>query len=81
MENMNFEEQIKADTERAIKRGWDASHSEWRKQALMILLETALSTQVFSVNFFRERLDATPAKTHDKRAVGGPDDRPSVGMD
>lgn len=67
----NFLAQIEEEAKAAIKRGWDASKVGWRKQALTILLKTALSNSLFTVNDFRKQIIDSGIKTHDNRAMGG----------
>ncbi len=63
--------QIEREKEESIKRGWDASKSDWRATALRILCETALSEKIFTVNDFRDRIKQSGVTTHDNRAMGG----------
>ena len=67
----NYLELIRQETEAAVKRGWDASHSEWRATALAILCETCLTAREFTVDYFREKIKSSGVKTHDNRAMGG----------
>lgn len=70
-QSSNFLAQIDEEAKAAIRRGWDASKVGWRKQALIILLQTALSREVFTVNDFRDKIKESGITTHDNRAMGG----------
>jgi len=62
---------IQAETESAIKKGWDATRAEWRIMALQVLCRTALTHKTFTVNDFRGEILESEIKTHDYRAMGG----------
>jgi hypothetical protein len=62
---------IEQETRDAIERGYDHAKVEWRQMALECLYEVCLTMKTFTVNDFRDKVDASPIKTHDKRAMGG----------
>lgn len=62
---------IQAETDRAIQKGYDAAHAEWRAMALEYLYETCLQMPTFTVNDFRKKVRASSLQTHDNRAMGG----------
>lgn len=70
-QSSNFLAQIEEEAKAAVRRGWDASKVGWRKQALTILLSTALSHEFFTVNDFRDKIKESGIVTHDNRAMGG----------
>lgn len=63
--------QIEAETQAAIRRGWDAAEQAWRRTALVILCETCVTMRQFTVNDFRGRIKDSGVVTHDNRAMGG----------
>lgn len=67
-EEMN---QIQAETDAGIAKGWEGAHVQWRKMALNCLLELCLTQKSFTVNDFRDSVRASQIKTHDNRAMGG----------
>jgi len=58
-------------TTEGIERGYWNSNDEWRAMALEVVRQTCLEKPRFTVNDFRDRLEASGHQTHDKRAVGG----------
>jgi len=67
----NYVAQMKAETEAAIKRGWDASKRDWRVIAMSILCRVCLTKREFTVNDFRDEILNSGVSTHDNRAMGG----------
>lgn len=68
---MNDQDIISRETNEAIERGFDGSGLEWRKMVFACLWKICKTHHSFTVNDFRNFVDASPIKTHDKRAMGG----------
>ena len=63
--------EIRRLTDDALARGLEHSVAEWRMMALEALYSVARTKERFTVNDVRPIVDASPIKTHDKRAMGG----------
>lgn len=63
--------QIKIETDRAIKRGLDHVHVEWRNMALKVMLKVCQKKREFTMNDVRDIVKQSHIKTHDNRAMGG----------
>jgi len=68
---MNYYDQIKAETNAAIRKGLDRANISWRELALNLVLKAALTRHEFTTNDFHHDLDKSINKTHDNRALGG----------
>lgn len=63
--------QIARETEAAVNKGLDNANVRWREMAMRSLYEMCLERDVFTANDVRGRIERSPLKTHDRRAMGG----------
>ena len=71
MIDQNEINKIRQDTDIAVKKGWDNTKIEWRKQALMVIYSLCTKEASISANDFTEIIKDLPIKTHDNRSIGG----------
>lgn len=64
-------EEIRDVTEKAIERGLYFANPEWKNMALSCVEAVCLKKATFTTNDVRWLVEASPIKTHDKRAMGG----------
>lgn len=70
---MNQEEcnEIKLETQRLIKLGWDNTRVEWKRMALNVIYDLCIKKETFTANEFTKIIKSSPIKTHDNRSIGG----------
>lgn len=68
---MNDTQEINFVTNKAIDQGYENADNSWKIMALECVKQVCLTHATFTMNDVRWLSDASPIKTHDKRAMGG----------